>query len=165
MARPANLARLMFLRCDKTGDGAVDQWEQRTPFSEVSVESAKGHSRKHREAVRSLSKAQTQKNSMNEIEKPSAGKAHIDIYQGLAHQEKSTEEGSHSAPEQALEHAPKGQKGTQNNLGPSDDPRIAAMAATERRLLAEKVGSERTHTQNCKYLKKYPDDFGKNGGA
>jgi hypothetical protein len=135
LGKKATEWRLMFLRCDKTGDGAVDQWEQRTPFSEVNIESAKGHSRKHREAVRSLSKAQTQKNSMNEIEKRSAGKAHIDIYQGLGDQEGSTVPGSHSAPE----HAPKGQKGTQNNFGPSDDPRLVALAATERQLNANKL--------------------------
>jgi hypothetical protein len=136
LGKKATEWRLMFLRCDKTGDAAVDQWEQRTPFSAVTVESAKGHSQKHRVAVRSLTKAQRPKSSMNEVERRSVWEAHIDIYQGLGDQEESTEQGSPSDSELVnLE----GLKASPNNFGPSDDPRLVALAATERQLNANKL--------------------------
>jgi hypothetical protein len=72
--------RLMWLRCDKTGDLPVSAWEQRKPFSEFTTQDTKVHEVGNREVLSSLHRTHRPKNSMNEPELSSSGKTHIDIY-------------------------------------------------------------------------------------
>ena len=74
--------RLMFLRCHKTGDLPVTQWEQRMPYSEFTQRNAKVHEGEHREGLSSRGRTQKPKNPMNECKPSSRGEAHVDIYQG-----------------------------------------------------------------------------------
>jgi hypothetical protein len=75
--------RLMWLRCDKTGDLPVSTWEQRKPLSEFTTQDTKVHETGHRKVLSSPGKTHRAKNSMNESEPSSPGGTHIDIYQGV----------------------------------------------------------------------------------
>ena len=90
--------RLMFLRCDKTGDLPVTQWEQRMPYSEFTQRNTKVHERERREGLSSRGRTQTTKNPMNESEPSSPGDTHIDIYQGKGVAERRTGVQSASSP-------------------------------------------------------------------
>jgi hypothetical protein len=70
--------RLMFHRCDKTGDLPNKSW----PAREVHLGSTKGSPGKRNDALRFTSQAQTPENPMNEGPLRFTRKAHIDIYQG-----------------------------------------------------------------------------------
>jgi hypothetical protein len=58
--------RLMWLRCDKTGDLPVSAWEQRKPFSEFTTQDTKVHEVGHRERVSSPGRTHRRKNSTND---------------------------------------------------------------------------------------------------
>ena len=73
--------RLMWLRCDKTGDLPVSAWEQRKHLSEFTTQDSKVHEAGHRKLVSSPDRTHRAKNSMNEPEPSSSGRTHIDIYQ------------------------------------------------------------------------------------
>jgi hypothetical protein len=75
--------RLMWLRCDKTGDLPVSAWDQRKPFSEFTTQDTKVHAVAHRKVPSSSDRTHKQKNSMNESSPSSLGGTHIDIYQGV----------------------------------------------------------------------------------
>jgi hypothetical protein len=75
--------RLMWLRCDKTGDLPVSAWEQRKPFSEFTTQDTKVHEAGNRKVLSSPGRTHRAKNSMNESELSSRGGTHIDIYQGV----------------------------------------------------------------------------------
>ena len=75
--------RLMWLRCDKTGDLPVSVWDQRKPFSEFTTQDTKVHEAGHRKVLSSSDRTHRAKNSMNESEPSSSGRTHIDIYQGV----------------------------------------------------------------------------------
>ena len=74
--------RLMWLRCDKTGDLPVSAWNQRKPFSEFTTQDTKVHAIGHREVLSSPHRTHKRKSSMNESELSSSGETHVDIYQG-----------------------------------------------------------------------------------
>jgi hypothetical protein len=92
LARPTKLGawrgkratewRLMWLRCDKTGDLPVSAWEQRKPFSEFTTQNTKVHAVEHRKVMSSPGRTHRRKNSMNESKPSSSGETHVDIYQG-----------------------------------------------------------------------------------
>jgi len=130
--------RLMWLRCEKTGDLPVSNWEQRTPHSEFATQYTKVRVVEHNDSLSSSDGAQTPNSSMNESSPSSRGGAHIDIYQGVRRLGGSTE----PATERPLKHSPEGPKGCSKKFGLSDDERIAAMKATERRLKAEAAEKE-----------------------
>ena len=73
--------RLMWIRCEKTGDLPVKQWQRREPYSEFRSRSTKGPLQKHREGLRSAREAQKRNSSMNGSRPRSAGEAHVDMYQ------------------------------------------------------------------------------------
>jgi len=75
--------RLMWLRCDKTGDLPVSAWDQRRPFSEFTTQDTKVHGVGHREVVSSLHRTHRAKNSINESGLSSPDSTHVDIYQGV----------------------------------------------------------------------------------
>jgi hypothetical protein len=104
--------RLMWLRCDKTGDLPVSAWEQRKPFSEFTTQDTKVHEVGHREHVSSPGRTHRRKNSMNEAELSSSGRTHIDIYQGYRELEGGTVGTPIDAPEEA-------KKAHSQNFGPS----------------------------------------------
>ena len=130
LARPTKLGsrlgkkatewRLTFLRCDKTGDLPINEWEQRAPYNEVNQESTKGQPGKHRLPLRSARKAQTRNSSMNDREVRSAGEAHIDIYQGPGGTVVLTPEGEREAIllAESLEN-----QEVKNNVGLSANPK------------------------------------------
>jgi hypothetical protein len=74
--------RLMWLRCDKTGDLPVSAWEQRKPFSEFTTQDNKVHDVGLRKDLSSPGRTHRAKNSMNESEASSSDRTHVDIYQG-----------------------------------------------------------------------------------
>ena len=78
--RRATEWRLMFLRCDKTQEPAVTQWEQRKPHSEFTLGYAEVHAGVHREPLSSRGGTQKPNSSMNGngLSSPSD----VDIYQG-----------------------------------------------------------------------------------
>jgi hypothetical protein len=75
--------RLMWLRCDKTGDLPVSVWEQRKPFSEFTTQDNKVHEAGHRTVLSSPDRTHRAKSSINESDPSSGGRTHIDIYQGV----------------------------------------------------------------------------------
>ena len=74
--------RLMWRRCDKTGDLPKTQWPPRQPHSEFRSRSAKVPLQKHRENLSSAPEAEKRKNPINGSEPSSAPEAHVHIYQG-----------------------------------------------------------------------------------
>jgi hypothetical protein len=86
--------RLMWLRCEKTGDLPVSNWEQRIPHSEFATQHTKVRVVEHKESLSSRGGAQTPNSSMNESAPSSRGSAHIDIYQGEGAQEECRDAGS-----------------------------------------------------------------------
>jgi hypothetical protein len=70
--------RLTFHRCDKTGDLPNKSW----PAREVHLGSAKGSPGERYDAFRFATKAQTQKNPIDEDALRFTREAHIDIYHG-----------------------------------------------------------------------------------
>ena len=93
LARPTKLGawrgkqatewRLMFLRCDKTGDLPVNDWEQRENYRESHQGNTKVPPWEHREALSPTRGTQKPKSSMNEVGLSPTTGSHIDIYQGL----------------------------------------------------------------------------------
>jgi len=75
--------RLMWLRCDKTGDLPVSVWEQRKPFSEFTTQDSKVHEAGHRNVLSSPDRTHRRKNSINGSRLSSLGGTHVDIYQGV----------------------------------------------------------------------------------
>jgi hypothetical protein len=120
LARPTKLGawrgkratewRLMWLRCDKTGDLPVSTWEQRKPFSEFTTQNTKVHAVGHREVLSSPGRTHRRKNSMNKSEPSSSGRTHIDIYQGV----RGLDGGTVASPDWSAEQ-PK--KACSNNFG------------------------------------------------
>jgi len=117
--RKASEWRLMWLRCDKTGDLPVSNWEQRPPHNEVRSGNAKGPEEELGSPMRSGAGTQTQNFSMNDCTKRSAGGAHIDIYQVQGEERTCTESGSTSGHSE-------GKKRGQNNFGPRHASRRAS---------------------------------------
>jgi hypothetical protein len=74
--------RLMWLRCDKTGDLPVSAWDPHKPFSEFTTQDSKVHEVGHREGVSSSGRTHRRKNSTNDSGLSSPHRTHIDIYQG-----------------------------------------------------------------------------------
>jgi hypothetical protein len=75
--------RLMWLRCDKTGDLPVSAWDQRKPFSEFITQDTKVHEAGHRKVLSSSYRTHRAKSSVNESQLSSSGGTHVDIYQGV----------------------------------------------------------------------------------
>jgi hypothetical protein len=74
--------RLMWLRCDKTGDLPVSAWNQRKPFSEFTTQDTKVHEAGPRKVLSLSDRTHRAKNSMNESGPSSSSRTHVDIYQG-----------------------------------------------------------------------------------
>ena len=104
LARPTKLGawrgkqatewRLMFLRCDKTGDLPVNDWEQRENYRESHQGNTKVPPWEHREALSPTRGTQKPKSSMNEVGLSPTTGSHIDIYQGLGEAAELTAEGT-----------------------------------------------------------------------
>ena len=92
--RRATQWRLMFLRCDKTQEPAVTQWEQRTPHSEFTLGYAEVHAGVHREPLSSRGGTQKPNSSMNGNRLSSPSDTHVDIYQGVGGAVELTPEGT-----------------------------------------------------------------------
>lgn len=121
--------RLMWLRCDKTGDLPVSAWEQRKPFSEFTTQDTKVHEVGHRKLVSSSGRTHRRKNSMNDSSLSSPRRTHIDLYQGYRELDGGTAATLNDPPEE-----PK--KARSKNFGPSreapeedqkQDPRVVSL--------------------------------------
>jgi hypothetical protein len=117
--RKASEWRLMWLRCDKTGDLPVSNWEQRPPHNEVRSGNAKDPEEELGSPRRSGAGTQTQNSSMKDSAMRSAGGAHIDIYQVQGEERTCTDSGSTS------DHSETKASG-QNNFGPRNASRRAS---------------------------------------
>ena len=91
--RRATEWRLMFLRCAKTQEPAVTQWEQRKPHSEFTLGYAEVHPVTFREPLSSRAGTQKPNSSMNGNGLSSPSDTHIDIYQGPGGAAELTPEG------------------------------------------------------------------------
>jgi hypothetical protein len=118
--RRATEWRLMFLRCDKTQDPAVTQWEQRKPHSEFTQGYAEVHPVTFREPLSSRGGTQKPNSSMNDPGLSSRGDTHIDIYQGEGEAAELTEEGKRLA--DSLFKTESNQR-AQNNVALSANPK------------------------------------------
>jgi hypothetical protein len=119
--------RLMFLRCDKTGELPATQWEQRTPYSESHQKDTKVPPQVHRESLSPATGTQTPNSSMNEEGPSPATGTHIDIYQGG----RGCGEGTEPDAATPLGTLPEGLKEGEKNFGPSVDERISSLKAME----------------------------------
>jgi hypothetical protein len=118
--------RLMWLRCDKTGELPVSVWDQRKPFSEFTTQDSKVHEVGHRQPVSSPGRTHRRKNSTNDSDLSSPGRTHIDIYQG----ERELDGCTAAARD---DHNEKPKKASSKNFGPSSkedqkpDPRVVSL--------------------------------------
>jgi hypothetical protein len=113
--------RLMWLRCDKTGDLPVRVWEQRKPFSEFTTQDTKVHKTARRPTVSSSGRTHRPKNSMDDSGLSSPGSTHVDIYQGESELDGDTPD---DPPEKCLKARP-------NNFGRSSKARRTSLEAKE----------------------------------
>jgi hypothetical protein len=109
--------RLMFLRCDRTGDLAVTVWEQRVRHSECHHESTKVPPVGNRDTLSPTTEAQTRNSSMNGKSLSPTSGTHIDSYQGEGGTAELTQKGELLA-ESPLE--------SESNQGPSSNVAISA---------------------------------------
>jgi hypothetical protein len=105
--------RLMWLRCDKTGELPVSAWEQRKPFSEFTIQHTKVHEAGLRASVSSPGDTHRAKKSISGTELSSPDSTHVDIYQGVG----DLDRGTQAAAKQPIT---KAKKACSKNFGPSN---------------------------------------------